>query len=193
MQKLDRAAKEQRPYHGNGKDGGTSQDQTPTGGGGGFQAGSRNAQIVELRWEGQLLREIAERVALTKERVRQILAKAKASGIDVKPTRIKVTRQAALFLGMSQDIRSTSFRRIMAKFGISPAVAKSGRRYWEVASLSKIQPSKCIVCQSPVPLSRYTRSLTCSHACSVRFRASKRNRGNGGSARDTKNPSVTRT
>jgi len=131
------------------------------------QSADRASQIVALRNEGLLLWEIGERVGVTKERVRQILAKARAAGAGPKPPKQVVTRQASMMLGMSSEMRPRSFRRLMAKLGISPVASKRGRLYWNVESLSNIEPPRCVVCQSPVPLGRYIRSVTCSPHCST--------------------------
>ena len=133
----------------------------------------RTAEIVRLRDEGLLLREIADQMAVTKERVRQILAKAKTMGAETKPPKQVVTRQASILLGMSSEMRPGSFQRLMARFGISPVANKKGRLYWNVETLRNIQPPKCIVCQKPVPLARYTRSTTCSRNCSNYRRSRK--------------------
>ena len=144
------------------------------------QLTERIAQVVALRDGGLLLREIAEQVGVTKERVRQILEKASALGVGPKAPKQVVTRRASIMLGMSPEMRSGSFKRLMAKFGINPVANKRGRLYWNVESLLNIEPAECVVCQSPIPLSRYTRSVTCSHRCSAyrRSRYSSRMRNN---------------
>ena len=150
--------------------------------------GDRTAQIVALRDQGLLLLEIADRVGVTKERVRQILVRARAMGVGPKPPQQIVTRQASKWLGLSPEMRPGSFRRLMAKFGIGPVADKRGRLYWSVESLSNIEPPHCVVCGSAVPLGRYSRSLACSRRCSMarRSRNSSRRRkqssGAGGEA-----------
>ena len=133
--------------------------------------GERISQIVGLRDDGLLLWEIAERIGVTKERIRQILAKARAMGAGPKPPSQVVTRQASILLGMSPEIRPGSFQRLMAKFGVVPVASKRGRLYWNVGRLLKIEPPKCVVCQSPVPVARYIRSATCSRQCSNQRRS----------------------
>ena len=133
----------------------------------------RTSQIVALRDEGLLLWEIAERVGVTKERVRQILERARAMGAGPKAPKLIVTRQALKLLDMSPESRPDSFRRLMAKFGIVPAASKRGRLYWNVGSISNIESPRCVVCQSPISLSRYTRSTTCSRPCSANRRSQK--------------------
>ena len=133
--------------------------------------GDRTARIIALREEGYLLWEIAERVGVTKERVRQILSKAKAMGAEPGPPKQVVTRQASILLGMSLEMRPGSFKKLMAKFGVTPTASKRGRLYWAVEGLRNIEFPKCVVCGSPIPLSRYARSVTCSHTCSEFRRA----------------------
>ena len=135
------------------------------------RSGDRISQIVELRNEGLLLWEIAERNRITKERVRQILAKASAMGAGPKDPRQVVTRRASMLLGMSPEVRPRSFQRLMTKFGISPVASKRGRLYWNVESLLNIEPPKCVVCQLPIPLARFARSVTCSRYCSTSRRS----------------------
>ena len=127
----------------------------------------RTAEIVHLRDEGLLLWEIAERAGVTKERVRQIIAKARATGAEVKPPKQVVTRQASMLLGMSPEMRPGSFQRLMAKLGVTPVARKRGRLYWTVESLKNIESPKCVVCQSSIPFGRYARSVTCSRHCSL--------------------------
>ena len=134
------------------------------------RSGDRISQIVALRNEGLLLWEIAERNRITKERVRQILAKASAMGAGPKEPRQVVTRRASMLLGMSPEVRPGSFQRLMAKFGIPPVASKRGRLYWNVESLLKIESPRCVVCQLPVPLGRFARSVTCSRICSTNRR-----------------------
>ena len=149
------------------------------------QLRERTAQIMALRGEGFLLWEIADQVGVTKERVRQILSTARAMGQEPKPLKQVVTRQASILLGMSPEMRQGSFVKLMAKFGVSPIATKRGRLYWAVESLRKIEPPKCAVCQSPIPLGRYARSVTCSRACSVHRRSQyashRRTRASNGS------------
>ena len=135
--------------------------------------GERAARIVRLRDDGLLLWEIAERVGVTKERVRQILAKAGAMGAGPRPPVQVVTRQASMLLGLSAEMRPGSFQRLMTKFGIEPVANKRGRLYWRVSSLRGIKAPKCQVCGSPIPLSRYSRSVTCSRGCSTARRYSQ--------------------
>ena len=148
--------------------------------------GDRTMKIVALRDEGLLLWEIAEREGVTKERIRQILAKASASGAGPKPPRQVVTRQASILVGMSPEVRPGSFRRLMAKLGITPVATKRGRLYWNVNGLSNIEFPKCVVCKTPVPLTRYARSVTCSRQCAVNRRtlSLRRKRTNRGPARN---------
>ena len=136
----------------------------------------RTEQIVALRGDGLLLWEIAERVGVTKERIRQILAEARAQGREEAPPKQVVTRRALLLMGMSPEMRPSSFQRLMARLAIFPVVKKRGRLYWNVESLLNIEPPRCVVCQSPIPLSRYTRSVTCSPYCST-DRRSRQPRG----------------
>ena len=131
------------------------------------QSGDRTAQVVALRDEGLLLWEIAEKLAVTKERVRQILAKASEMGAGPKEPKQIVTRRASVMLGMSPEMRPGSFRRLMAKFGVTSVASKRGRLYWAVESLHNIEAPRCVVCQSPIPLGRYSRSVTCSRHCST--------------------------
>ncbi len=140
------------------------------------QTGDRLSQIVKLRNEGLLLREIAEREGVTKERIRQILAKAKELGVGPKPPKLVVTRRATIMLGMSLEMRPGIFHKLMGRLGVAPIASKKGRMYWNVADLLNIHFPKCVVCQSPVPLKRYTRSVTCSRNCSIarRYRHSSR-------------------
>ncbi|MCE2404761.1 MAG: hypothetical protein J4F43_06355 [Dehalococcoidia bacterium] len=138
--------------------------------------GERAARIVRLRDDGLLLWEIAERVGVTKERVRQILAKARAAGAGPRPPGQVVTRQASILLGLSAEMRPGSFQRLMTKFGIEPVANKRGRLYWKVSSLRGIKAPKCQVCGSPIPLSRYSRSVTCSRGCSTARRHSQSSR-----------------
>ena len=141
--------------------------------------GERISQIVGLRDDGLLLWEIAERVGVTKERIRQILAKARAMGAGPKPPSQVVTRQASILLGMSPEIRPGSFQRLMAKFGVTPVASKRGRLYWNVGRLLQIESPKCVVCQSPVPVTRYVRSVTCSRQCSNQRRSQYSSRRSG--------------
>jgi len=134
---------------------------------------TRTVEIVRLRDEGLLLREIADHMGVTKERVRQILAKARALGVGTKPPKQVVTRQASILLGMSSEMRPGSFQRLMARFNIAPMANKKGRLYWNVETLLNIEPPECIVCQNPIPLPRYTRSTTCSRTCSNYRRSRK--------------------
>ena len=127
----------------------------------------RTLQIVALRNEGLLLWEIADRVGVTKERIRQILVKAREMGVGTDPPKLIVTRQASALLGMSPEMRPCSFRRLMAKLSVTPVASKRGRLYWSVGNLKNIEAPKCVVCQSPIPLGRYARSTTCSRDCSV--------------------------
>lgn len=129
--------------------------------------GERTAQIVQLRDDGLLLWEIAEHVGVTKERIRQILAKARSMGAGPRPPSRVVTRQASILLGLSAEMRPGSFRRLMAKFGVGPVASKRGRLYWGVTNLRGIKAPKCQVCGSPIPLGRYSRSVTCSRSCSM--------------------------
>ena len=131
----------------------------------------RAAWIVGLRDEGLLLWEIAELAEVTKERVRQILAKASAKGYGPNPPKQVVTRQASLLLGMPPEMRPGSFQRLMAKLDVTPIVRKRGRLYWSVESLKSIKLPRCVVCSAPVPLSRYARSITCSSRCSSYLRS----------------------
>ena len=135
----------------------------------------RTEQIVALRGDGLLLWEIAERIGVTKERIRQILVEARAKGREPAPPHQVVTRRALMLMGMSPETRPSSFQRLMARFGITPVVKKRGRLYWNVERLLNIAPPRCVVCQSPIPLSRYTRSVTCSHQCSA-YQRSRRPR-----------------
>ena len=138
----------------------------------------RTLQIVALRNDGLLLWEIADRVGVTKERIRQILVKAREMGVGTSPPKLIVTRQASALLGMSPEMRPGSFRKLMAKFSVTPMANKRGRLYWSVGNLKKIEAPKCVVCRSPVPLTRYARSVTCSRDCSIlrRSRDSTRQR-----------------
>jgi predicted nucleic acid-binding Zn ribbon protein len=135
------------------------------------QLNERTAEIVALRDEGMLLWEIAEWAGVTKERIRQILAGASSKGLGPGTPKQVVTRRALMFLGMSAEMRPGSFQRLMAKFGVAPIATKRGRLYWDVKSLSNIEPPKCVVCNSPVPFDRYSRSSTCSRSCSISRRA----------------------
>ena len=144
--------------------------------------GERTAQIVQLRDDGLLLWEIAERVGVTKERVRQILAKAKCMGAGPGPPSQVVTRQASILLGLSAEMRPGSFQRLMVKFGIEPVASKRGRLYWSVDSLRRIRAPKCEVCGSPIPLSRCARSVTCSRTCSMARRYKQSGRKRAGDA-----------
>ena len=148
---------------------------TPTGPG--HRTSERISQIVAFRDEGLLLWEIAERMGVTKERVRQILAKASAMGAGPKEPRQVVTRRASILLGMSPEVRPGSFQRLMAKFDITPIASKRGRLYWSVDSLLKIEPPRCVVCQSPIPMGRFARSATCSRHCSTARRSQNSGRG----------------
>ena len=105
-----------------------------------LRSANRISQIVALRDEGLLLWEIAERMGVTKERVRQLLAKASAMGAGPKEPKQVVTRRASMLLGMSPEVRPGSFQRLMAKFGITPVASKRGRLYWSVEGLLKIEP-----------------------------------------------------
>lgn len=145
--------------------------------------GERTAQVVGFRDDGLLLWEIAERVGVTKERVRQILAKAKAMGAGPKPPKQVVTRQASILLGMSPEMRPGSFHRLMARFGVDPVASKRGRLYWSVDRLRSIVPPRCEVCDSPIPLSRYSRSVTCSRSCSLSRRYKQSGRRTDGVSR----------
>ena len=136
------------------------------------QSRERTLQVVTLRDEGLLLWEIAERIGVTKERVRQILAKARAIGSGPKQPKQVVTRQATIMLGMSPEMRPASFQKLMAKLGVAPVAHKRGRLYWAVDGLLNIESPQCVVCQSPIPLSRYARSVTCKRECSS-FRRSQ--------------------
>ena len=127
----------------------------------------RAAQVVALRNDGLLLWEIATRLGVTKERVRQILAKASSMGVGPSSPKQVGTRRAAILLGMSPEMRPGSFKKLMAKFGVAPVASKRGRLYWSVQSLVSISPPNCVVCGSPVPLGRYARSVTCSRHCSA--------------------------
>ena len=131
-----------------------------------IQPVERAAWIVGLRDEGLLLWEIAVQAEVTKERVRQILAKAAATGCGPKAPKQVVTRQASLLLGMPPEMRPGSFQRLMAKLDVTPTVRKRGRLYWSVESLKGIELPRCVVCRGPVSLSRYARSVTCSGRCS---------------------------
>ena len=153
--------------------------------------GERTAQIVQLRDDGLLLWEIAERVGVTKERVRQILAKAKSMGAGPHPPSQVVTRQASILLGLSAEMRPGSFRRLMAKFDVGPVASKRGRLYWSVASLRGIKAPKCQVCGNPIPLSRYSRSVTCSRACSMARRYNQSARKKAGAVRAGRKPRST--
>ena len=154
--------------------------------------GERTAQIVQLRDDGLLLWEIAEQVGVTKERVRQILAKAGSMGAGPRPPGQVVTRQASILLGLSAEMRPGSFQRLMAKFGIEPVASKRGRLYWKVASLRSIKAPKCQACGSPIPLSRYSRSVTCSRTCSMARRYKQSARKKAPARTDTK-PRSTKT
>ena len=105
------------------------------------QLGDRTSQIVALRAEGLLLWEIAERLEITKERVRQILVKASAMGAGPQSPKQVGTRRASILLGMSSEMRPGSFRRLMAKFDVTPAASKRGRLYWTVETLLGISPN----------------------------------------------------
>ena len=131
----------------------------------------RTSHVVALRDGGLLLWEIAERVGVTKERVRQILAKASAKGEGPKPPKQVVTRQASMLLGMPPEMRPGSFQRLMTKFDITPVIKKRGRLYWSVETLLGIELPACVVCREPISLTRYTRSETCSSKCSVTRRS----------------------
>ena len=150
------------------------------------QSRERTSQIVAFRDDGLLLREIAERAGVTKERVRQILAKARATGVGPKAPKQVSTRQASRLLGMSPETRPGSFLRLMARLGVSPAADKRGRLYWNVESLLNIEHPRCVMCQSPVALGRCMRSVTCSPQCSIRRRSqySSRRRENHPSGRE---------
>ena len=150
--------------------------------------GERTAQIVQLRDDGLLLWEIAEHVGVTKERVRQILAKARSLGAGPRPPSQVVTRQASILLGLSAEMRPGSFWRLMAKFGVGPVASKRGRLYWSVANLRGIKAPKCQVCGSPIPLSRYSRSVTCSRACSMARRYNQSARRKAGTAKGAGKP-----
>ena len=157
--------------------------------------GDRTLEIVALRDEGLLLWEIAERMGVTKERVRQILAKARSMGFLPSSPKQMVTRRASMLLGMSPEMRPGSFRRLMAKFGVTPVASKRGRLYWAADSLLKIEPARCAVCSSPITLGRYARSVTCSRSCSTQRRsqiASKR-RNRPPDARRSQNPTAAPT
>ena len=156
------------------------------------QLEARNLQIVTLRDEGLLLWEIADRMGITKERVRQILAKAKSLGMGSEMPKQVVTRRASILLGMSAEMRPNSFKTLMARFGISPVANKRGRLYWDVDSLSSIQTPKCAVCGSPIPLSRYTRSVTCSRRCSISRRSQQARRATARSSNRRRQPQGTR-
>jgi len=132
-------------------------------------AQDRTSLIVGLRDEGFLLWEIADRFGVTKERVRQILARAKGQG--PQPPKLLVTRQASILLGMPPEMRPGSFQRLMARFGVMPAVVKRGRLYWSVEALNNLKLPVCSVCKITIPLSRYTRSDTCSSRCSTTRRS----------------------
>lgn len=136
-----------------------------------LRSANRISQIVALRDEGLLLWEIAERMGVSKERVRQILAKASAMGAGPKEPKQVVTRRASMLLGMSPEVRPGSFQRLMAKFGITPVASKRGRLYWSVEGLLKKEPPRCVVCQSPIPMGRFARSATCSRHCSTSRRS----------------------
>ena len=131
----------------------------------------RVSHIVSLRDEGLLLWEIADRIGVTKERVRQILAKAKSRGEGPQPPKQVVTRQASMLLGMPPEMRPGSFQRLMARFGVRPTVVKRGRLYWSVEALNNLKRPACAVCGNPIPLSRYSRSDTCSSRCSTTRRS----------------------
>ena len=137
----------------------------------GSRLNDRTAEIVSFRDEGMLLWEIAEWAGVTKERIRQILAGASAKGFGPGSPKQVVTRRALMILGMSAEMRPGSFQRLMAKVDITPVATKRGRLYWDVKSLSSIAPPKCVVCNSPVSLDRYSRSSTCSRNCSISRRA----------------------
>lgn len=132
-----------------------------------LRSGDRTAEIVAFRDQGLLLWEIAEWAGVTKERIRQILARATRMGAGPRAPKQVVTRQALILLGISAEMRPGSFQRLMVKFGVTPAARKRGRLYWNVESLSNIKPPRCVVCQSPVPIHRYARSVTCSRNCSI--------------------------
>ena len=151
------------------------------------QSRERTLQIVALRDEGLLLREIAERAGVTKERVRQILAKARAAGVGPRAPKQVGTRQASRLLGMSPETRPGSFLRLMARLGVSPAASKRGRLYWNVESILNIERPRCVVCQSPVAFGRCMRSVTCSPQCSVHRRSqlSSRRRENLSGGRES--------
>lgn len=136
------------------------------------QSRDRIAQIVRLRNEGLLLREIAELEGVTKERVRQILVKAREMGTGPKPPKLVVTRRATTMLGMSPEMRPGIFQKLVGRLGVSPVANKKGRMYWSVDDLRCISSPKCVVCGFPVAMRRYTRSDTCSRHCSAvrRFR-----------------------
>ena len=142
------------------------------------QSRDRIAQIVRLRNEGLLLREIAEREGVTKERVRQILVKAREMGTGPKPPKLVVTRRATTMLGMSPEMRPGIFQKLVGRLGVSPVASKKGRMYWNVDDLRGISSPKCVVCGSPVALKRYTRSDTCSRHCSAVRRFRQINRRN---------------
>ena len=131
----------------------------------------RMTQIVAFRDEGLLLREIAERAGVTKERVRQILAKARVMGVGPKAPQQVGTRQASRLMGMSPETRPSSFLRLMDRLAVSPAANKRGRLYWNVESLLNVEHPRCVMCQSPVALGRCMRSVTCSPQCSIRRRS----------------------
>ena len=156
------------------------------------QLEERNLEIVSLRDEGLLLWEIADRMGVTKERVRQILAKAKAMGMGSDMPKRVVTRRASILLGMSAEMRPNSFRTLMARFGVSPVANKRGRLYWDVDSLRSIQTPKCAVCGSPIPLSRYTRSVTCSRRCSISRRSQQARRASARSQNRRRQPQAAR-
>ena len=97
-------------------------------------------------------------------------------GAGPRPPGQVVTRQASILLGLSAEMRPGSFQRLMTKFGIEPVANKRGRLYWRVASLRGIKAPKCQVCGSSIPLSRYSRSVTCSKTCSMARRYSQSSR-----------------
>ena len=143
------------------------QQRTPVGVAARQPQSDRTAQIVALRNEGFLLWEIADRVGVTKERVRQILAKAREMGVGPAPPQQIVTRRASMMLGMSSEMRPGSFRSLMAKFSVEPVASKRGRLYWSVEELLAIELPRCVVCEAPFSLRRYARSVTCSRDCST--------------------------
>jgi hypothetical protein len=126
----------------------------------------RNRRILQMRKDGFLLREIAEEIDLSKERIRQIVAP-----YSIQPNLVS-TQAAVRLLSLSQGIRPGSFERFMAYFKVYPVAMKKGRVYWNIRQIKNIREPYCPVCRTgKVSFDRIRRGIkTCNKDCTAKKR-----------------------